>query len=230
MEVFALIPARGGSKSVIRKNLQEINGVSLLEITIRQALKVLSPNRIYVSSDSEEILGIAKSLGCSVILRSSETASDEATADQVVKEFILQTCLSDTEQSVILYLQPTSPFRAEQLIQKGLDAHLESGVPIVAVSLVNQHPEKMLTLNAKGTLEYLLPTANPTANRQSLPKILIPTGSLYVFSVANFNYADKIPVNGAAPYFVSGVNSVDIDSMLDLKIAQEIGTDHGFSN
>ena len=223
MDIFALIPARGGSKSVEKKNLQEIQGVTLIEITIQQALQVLPSNNIYVSSDSEEILTIARNLNCETIQRSTETATDEATADQVVQEFISNTRLAEIDETVLIYLQPTSPFRGNQLIKEGLNAYFESNIPIVAVSQVEQHPEKMLIQDTQGVLQPLLDGANPTANRQTLREVLIPTGSLYVFSVGDFKKAGAIPVISATPYIVSGINAFDIDSEIDLKLAQEIG-------
>ena len=223
MDIFALIPARGGSKSVEKKNLREIQGVTLIEITIQQALQVLPSNNIYVSSDSEEILTIARNLNCETIQRSMETAKDEATADQVVQEFISNTRLVEIDETVLIYLQPTSPFRGNQLIKEGLNAYFESNIPIVAVSQVEQHPEKMFIQDTQGVLQPLLDGANPTANRQTLPEVLIPTGSLYVFSVGDFKKAGVIPVISATPYIVSGINALDIDSEIDLKLAQEIG-------
>lgn len=223
MDIFALIPARGGSKSVEKKNLREIQGVTLIEITIQQALQVLPSNNIYVSSDSEEILTIARNLNCETIQRSMETATDEATADQVVQEFISNTRLVEIDETVLIYLQPTSPFRGNQLIKEGLNAYFESNIPIVAVSQVEQHPEKMFIQDTQGVLQPLLDGANPTANRQTLPEVLIPTGSLYVFSVGDFKKAGVIPVISATPYIVSGINALDIDSEIDLKLAQEIG-------
>jgi CMP-N-acetylneuraminic acid synthetase len=223
LDIFALIPARGGSKSVENKNLQEIQGVTLVEITIQQALRVLPSKNIYVSSDAEEILAIARNFNCETFQRSTETATDEATADQVVQEFISNTGLAKIDETVLIYLQPTSPFRGNQLIQEGLNTYFESTIPIVAVSQVDQHPEKMFIQDTQGVLQPLLDGANPTANRQTLPEVLIPTGSLYVFSVGNFKIAGGIPVISANPYIVSGINALDIDSEIDLKIAQEIG-------
>ena len=223
MDIFALIPARGGSKSVEKKNLQEIQGVTLIEITIRQALRVLPSKNIYVSSDTEEILTIARNFNCEAFQRSTETATDEATADQVVQEFISNTGLAKIEETVLIYLQPTSPFRENQLIKEGLNAYLKSNIPIVAVSQVEQHPEKMFIQDAQGVLQPLVAGTKPTANRQTLPEVLIPTGSLYVFSVGDFKKAGVIPVISAIPYIVSGINTLDIDSALDLKLAREIG-------
>jgi len=140
-----------------------------------------------------------------------------------VKEFISITGLAEIDETVLIYLQPTSPFRGNQLIKKGLSTYLESNIPVVAVSQVEQHPEKMFVRDTQGVLQPLVAGVKPTANRQTLPEVLIPTGSLYVFSVGDFKKAGVIPVISAIPYIVSGINALDIDSELDLKLAQEIG-------
>jgi len=228
MKSVALIPARGGSKSIEGKNLRKISGYSLLEISIKQAKSVKLIREVYVSSDSDEILKVATSLDCISIKRSAEASTDTASANTVVSEFLNHPGVQLDHQDTIVYLQPTSPFREDRLIEKGLSLHRKSKAPIVATTEVNQHPQKMLKMNASGFLDEYQQGSNPTANRQSLPKVLIATGSLYIFSVSDFLETGQIPVMGALPYIVSGVNTIDIDSELDLKVAQEIGKNHEF--
>jgi len=228
MKSVALIPARGGSKSIKGKNLRKISGKSLLEISIKQAKSVEIIRDVYVSSDSEEILQVAKSLDCISIKRSAEASTNTASANLVVSEFLNHPGVELNHEDTIVYLQPTSPFREDKLIEKGLSLHREKKSPIVATTVVDQHPHKMLKVNSSGTLEGYQQESSPTANRQSLPKVLIATGSLYIFSVSDFLKSGQIPVAGALPYIVSGVNSFDIDSELDLKVAQEIGKNYEF--
>jgi CMP-N-acetylneuraminic acid synthetase len=228
MKSVALIPARGGSKSIEGKNLRKIAGYSLLEISIKQAKSVETIRDVYVSSDSEDILQVAISLNCISVKRTAEASSDTASANSVVSEFLNHPGVNLNYEDTIVYLQPTSPFREDHLIEKSLRLHYERKVPIVAVAEVSQHPHKMLTVNASGSLDEYQQGANPTANRQSLPEVLIATGSLYIFSVGDFLENGQIPVMGALPYIVSGVNSFDIDSEMDLKIAQEIGKNYEF--
>ena len=228
MKSVALIPARGGSKSIMGKNLRKISGKSLLEISIKQAKSVEQIREVYVSSDSDEILQVANSLDCISVKRSAEASTDTATANLVVSEFLSHPSVELSHEDTIVYLQPTSPFREDRLIEKGLSLHGEKKTPIVAATEVNQHPHKMLKVNTSGALEEYQQESNPTANRQSLPKVLIATGSLYIFSVSDFLKSGQIPVSGALPYIVSGVNSFDIDSELDLELAQEIGKNYEF--
>ena len=95
---------------------------------------------------------------------------------------------------------------------------------VVAVCEVSQHPSKTLIINELGQIDSFCQEFEPTANRQTLPKVFIPTGSLYIFSVSDFYVNNAIPIHGALPFLVSGVYALDIDSDLDLRFAQSIGS------
>jgi CMP-N-acetylneuraminic acid synthetase len=228
MNVLALVPARSGSKSVINKNLKEISGTSLLEITIRSALESKTVVDTFVSSDSDEILGLATNLGCKSIKRPLLAASDSATANDVVRDFIKQLDLVSNPDTIIVYLQPTSPFRKQGMIEEGIKLFLSQSKPIVAICEVNKHPNKSVVISDLGEIESYLPEADPTVNRQTLSRVFIPTGSLYIFTVADFQLNDTIPVRGALPLLVSGVYALDIDTELDLEIAQKLGSGYEF--
>lgn len=228
MKSVALIPARGGSKAVKDKNLRQISGISLVEISINQAKSSELISEIYVSSDSGEILQIATALKCIAVRRSALASTDTASANEVVNDFLNNPTIALTNEDRIVYLQPTSPFRENGLIDSGLKLYHQRNKPVVGVAEVSQHPQKMLKVNALGTLEGYQQESDPTANRQTLPAVFLASGSLYIFSVADFLETGKIPVYGAIPYVVSGMNTFDIDSEMDLKVAQEIGKLHEF--
>ncbi len=228
MNVLALVPARSGSKSVINKNLQKISGIPLLEIAIRSAFESNTVADTFVSSDSDEILALAIRLGCKPIKRPLDAASDSATANDVVRDFINQLDLFAKPDTVIVYLQPTSPFRKPGMIEDGIRLFSSQSKPVVAICAVSQHPNKTIVINESGQIEPYLQQADLTANRQTLPRVLIPTGSLYIFSVSDFLLNSCIPVRGALPLLVSGVYALDIDSELDLRIAQKLGSTNEF--
>ncbi|ASY15354.1 N-acylneuraminate cytidylyltransferase [Candidatus Planktophila sulfonica] len=226
MKIIALIPARAGSKSIKDKNLQRISGESLLEKTILHSQKVIQISDVYVSSDSDEILQFSRSLGCKPIKRPDLFSNDSATADDVVRDFLLQTRFIEVPEVLIVYLQPTSPFREIGMIEKGIEDYLRNSNPVIAVTDVYQHPFKTLKLDKSGKVEKYLENSDPTANRQSLPRAIIASGSLYIFSVQDFETNGGIPVSGATPIFVTGVYALDIDTEFDLIIAQKIGNDY----
>ncbi len=222
-DVLFLIPARAGSKAVPRKNLQVINGKTLVEISIKQALNVGLPNNIYVSSDSIEILKYADDFNVKSTLRTLEESSDIADANMVVKHFISNQKIEDSSNASIVYLQPTSPFRDADLIMQCIDLHKQLNVPVVTVRKVVDHPEKMITLS-NGKIENYLQEFNPTGNRQELEDVFIPSGSVYVFSIEHFLMNDsRIPIIGAFPVEVFDEKIIDINTEYDLLLAQNIG-------
>lgn len=228
MEAIALVPARAGSKSIKNKNLQKISGQSLIEISVRHAQEVDLIKEVYISSDSLEILELGSTLGCTPINRPTDAATDSATANEVVKDFIYQTKLQHQPEVLIIYLQPTSPFREHDLIIRGIQLYLQEKCPVVAVTEVNHHPLKILGLDSKGKLKEFMVNGIPTANRQSLPLAVIPSGSLYIFTVQDFLSSSSIPVSGAQPIYVSGMYALDIDNEAELQIARRIGIEREF--
>lgn len=223
MKVISLIPARGGSKSILKKNLQRINEKSLLQITASQSLQVNQISKTYVSSDSREILDLAKSIGCEPIERPSDIASDQSSANDVVANLIDYGKLHQELDTVIVYLQPTSPFREVGLIQRGLKQYALDARPVVTVAQARSHPLKTLRIEDDGSLSNFLPEGMPISNRQELPIAFIATGSLYIFSVRDFLQTRSIPICGASPIIVSDIYTLDIDTEFDLKIAQKFG-------
>jgi len=128
--IVALIPARGGSKRVPRKNLQKIGRRTLLEWSIIEALHCPAIDHVYVSSEDDEILGYAREYKkVSALKRSAEAATDDATDRDVVLDFLSKT---SGDVSLIVYLRPTTPFRMgkdiEEAIQKMIDVPEATGL------------------------------------------------------------------------------------------------------
>jgi CMP-N-acetylneuraminic acid synthetase len=193
-----------------------------VEISIGHALAIGSPENIYLSSDSSEILKYAEILKIKSILRSSKESSDDADANIVVKHFIQSNQLENQLSQTIVYLQPTSPFRELNLIIKCIDLHKSYDEPVVTVRKINDHPQKMVSVLNGKLVNYGM-DFNPTGNRQQLLKLFIPSGSVYVFTVRNFlESKHQIPIKNAIPIETYGKHSIDIDSELDLFLAQKI--------
>jgi CMP-N,N'-diacetyllegionaminic acid synthase len=227
-DIFILIPARSGSKGVQRKNLQKINGKTLVEITIGQALLAGNAENIYLSSDSNEILQYAEILNIKSIQRTSKESSDESDANSVVKHFIFSKSLEDALNKTIVYLQPTSPFRGKNLISECIGLHNKHSLSVVTVRRIVDHPLKTITV-VDGKIKNYLPGFMPTGNRQNLPDLLIPSGSVYVFSIKNFiENGYKIPIINAMAVEVEMEDAFDIDTELDLWVAQKIGENYEF--
>ena len=183
--VLAIIPARGGSKGIPRKNLYEIAGKPLIEYTIKSALKSNLISDLILSTDSIEIAEVASSLGCQVpFLRPTELASDSAlTVDVLIHALnYMEKKNKDTYDSVLL-LQPTTPLRPDDLIDSSIRLLADNPLADSVVSLVDvgaNHPYRMYTLDS-GYLRQLFPDVkNSMMPRQELPPVYIRSGDIYL--------------------------------------------------
>lgn len=220
-KIFALIPARGGSKGVLRKNLRSLAGEPLISYTIKAANLAKSIDVVYVSSDSTEILEYSAAQGCACIERPAEFATDDASAVDVVKHFIAVTDLGD--EDLIVYLQPTSPLRDAQHIEAALQLLQQKGqTSLVSLEALNKSPYKSFRLDENAKLLSLFDEKLSNARRQDLPECFVPNGAIYIFSKAEFLARDGFPSNGSVGFIMSAAASVDIDIEADFAEAEDL--------
>jgi CMP-N-acetylneuraminic acid synthetase len=227
--VLALIPARGGSKGVPRKNLAMIAGKALIEYTLEAALESEHVDQCYVSSDSEEILEMARRHGARAMRRPAQFASDEASAVDVVRHFFEEIQGEyPSGNPVVVYLQPTSPLRNAGHIDAALDALRVAGArTLMSVVELEKSPFKSFKVNDAGRLESLFDERLSNARRQDLPRAFAPNGALYVFSREDFLARNGFPSNGSVPFVMSANDSVDVDAPEDLaKVERILGVRH----
>lgn len=218
-KVFALIPARGGSKGIKHKNVVPLLGRPLIDYSISAARDSNVIDEIYVSSDDDLILSTAESLGARVIKRASDLAQDESPTDPVIAEFIERVNLSADD--IIVLLQPTSPLRLPLHICEALEkfrSHTNCR-SLISVCEINN---KILKAYIGGG-EFLEPLAGPNTSykrRQDLPPVFMPNGALYIFYVSEFMREQKIPRSHIISYLMSEADSLDIDIPSDLIAAE----------
>lgn len=219
--VDAIIPARSGSKGIERKNLLTLSGKTLVQIAIEAAVAAECFRSIIVSSDSEEILGIARGLGVKTHLRSSEASSDAAPARDYVIE-VLDSLPATTEEQGICILQPTSPLREVKQIQEAVQLLRKTSVPQVSVRRAMEYREKLLQVGLDQKL--VSPSdadGNPTGNRK--PSTLVyPSGAIYAFRVSDFIEQGDIPVVGANPIWTTMHTALDIDHQDDYELVRKV--------
>ena len=227
---IALIPARGGSVGIPRKNLQEISGKTLVQIAVECAKKAKIFKSIVVSTDDSEIARIAEDSGAEVHWRSSKSSDNSATAFDVVNYFINSTSIDKNLR--ICYLQPTSPFRtSENIIEAFMSAELHDSKSCVSVKKVSDHPEKMVKINNGVISRSVIKQNNQTANRQNLEEFFIPNGAIYIFPVERFIREKMFPIFNSAAYIMSESSSIDIDSETDLIVARMLWSEmYGINN
>ena len=125
MRVVAIIPARGGSKGVPRKNIKPLNGKPLIAYSIAAAQAAKAVQRIVVSTDSEEIAEISRDLKVEVRLRPAALAADDTPTRDVLEHVVNELAAEGDLPDAVLTLQPTSPLRSAQDIDACIDACIE---------------------------------------------------------------------------------------------------------
>ncbi|MBX9845847.1 MAG: acylneuraminate cytidylyltransferase family protein [Xanthobacteraceae bacterium] len=216
--VLALIPARGGSKGVPRKNIRLVGGKPLIAWSIEAARGSRYVDRVLLSSDDTEIIDVAKALGCEVpFRRPAELATDEADALSVVRHAI---AALPEQYGYLVLLQPTSPMRTSQDIDGAIELCVERNAPAcVGICESEKSPYWMMTLTSDGMMEPVMSSDRIPDRRQVAPRAYALNGAVYVATVPHLTAGQSFFGPGSLGYVMPRERSLDIDSELDLKIA-----------
>ena len=217
MSLLALIPARGGSKGIPRKNILDFCGKPLLQWSIDAALVAPSVDQVVVSTDDPEIAELALAGGAEVpFLRPAELASDTASGIQPVLHALdLLPHVSD-----VLLLQPTSPLRISSDIES-IIALRQQMFSESAVSLTNnaKHPSWSFSLRNNQTIERVF-MSDSVHCRQQLPPTYLVNGALYLASREFLLREKTFITDDTVGYIMPLERSVDIDTPLDWQFAE----------
>ncbi len=221
MSVACIIPVRGGSKGITRKNLSPLVGNdTLLDRTIDQALRCFAPNEVLVSTEDEEMAAAAGKRGARVIPRPGHLAQDQSTTASVVEDLLENLDPSATKFHQILILQVTSPLRqdddviaARELINSGKFDSVISGFPVT-----EHHPAKMYFM--EGDLARSVSPEFETARRQDLPPVCRRNGAIFWTTREWFAKTGKLWGGRTGLVVMPHERSVDIDAPEDLVAAQ----------
>lgn len=214
---LALIPARGGSKGIPRKNVREIAGKPLIAWTIEAALAAEGIARVVVSTDDKEIAAVARAWGADVpFLRPQELATDEAPGIAPVLHAVEQLPGHDE----VLLLQPTSPLRGTAEIQALLTmAGAGTSPSVVSVTKARDHPAWMFQMAADGRLESW-GGSEEVSRRQDLSALYSLNGAMYWVRTAWLRRERKLIGTDTLGFVMDEEHSVDIDTMLDWRLAE----------
>lgn len=217
-KILAVIPARGGSKGVPRKNIRQVHGKPLLAWTAEAALASKYLDEVVLSSEDAQILETGKSLGLSVpYVRPQELAEDTTTAVEVALDVISNVRGYDH----ILLLQPTSPLRTTKDIDTCIQSCLDSGSPsCVSVAEPDKSPFWMYTVGDNGTLEPLLDPCHRNKRRQDLPPVYVPNGALYLSRIDAFLASHSFITADTIPYCMPKIRSLDLDTEQDFAMLE----------
>jgi len=225
MRIFTVIPARGGSKSIPKKNIRLLNGKPLLQYSVEYSLKCDLVEKTIVSTDSNEIAEVAKSCGAEVpFIRPPELARDN-TPDYPVFKHALEYLEEEYSVNIdlITLLRPTSPLRPPGLIERGVelfDKHPDS-TSIRSVTLTSEHPYRQWIQNGdyiKGLIENIHEPYN--LERQELPVVYFQSGDIEIIKRQTL-IDGSISGNKVSPLIINHQEMYDIDYEHDLRRAEE---------
>ena len=230
-QVLAIIPARGGSKKIPKKNIKLLAGKPLITYTIEESKKSKYINRFILSTDDEEIAILGKKLGAEVpFLRPSELAEDHITDLPV-----FQHCLNWLRENenyipdIIVHLRPTAPLRKNYHIDTGIELLLKSpGADSVrSVTAVGQHPLKMWKIENNRLVPFVSEEISGIKEsynmpRQKLPLAYIQNGSVDVIWTKTILEKNSMSGDIIAPFVMEEWESINIDTEMDFSLAELI--------
>jgi len=223
-KVVCIIPARGGSKGIPRKNIKLLNGKPLIAYTIEQALKSKYIDRTIISTDDKEIANISKEYGAEVpYMRPDDLSGDNASTIDVLLHAINWLEKHDKcEFDIIVLLHATAPLRVVADINACIKMLIkESADNVFSVTEAARNPYfNMVEVNEKGKVKLVKKGSYST--RQSAPTVYDMNSSIYVWWKDVLKRKRKIFLNQSALYVMPRERSIDIDNPLDFIIAETL--------
>ena len=219
--ILVIIPARGGSKGIPRKNIKLLNGKPLIYYTVEAARGIFKDSQICVSTDDKEIVDLVENIGLKIpFIRPVELASDTATTHDVLLHALNFYKESGISVDTILLLQPTSPLRTSTHIRDALSIYNSKECDmVVSVKETKSNPYFVLyEENEQGIL--VKSKKGGYQRRQDAPKVWEYNGAIYVINVESLlkNTIDKF--ERIYKFVMEEQCSIDIDTDLDWKICE----------
>jgi len=219
--ILAVIPARGGSKGLPKKNILELAGKALIAWSIEAASKSRYIDRLIISTDSKKIADVAKQYNCEVpFMRPPELATDDANSDEVILHALDK--LGD-KYDIVMVLQPTSPLRESKDIDQALELMQKNNISAVVSVCSSKKPLHWhFTLESDGKLKQIYKDKIFYTNRQELPITYSPNGALYIAKTDYFRSKKTFYTSSTFAYLMPPERSVDIDNQIDFFTAEAI--------
>jgi CMP-N-acetylneuraminic acid synthetase len=215
-KIIAIIPARGGSKRVPKKNIKELKGKPLIEWTLDAAYNSKLLDEVIVSTDDKDIEEFIKR-GEVVVRRPDYLAQDWSRSVDVVLD-----ALKWKDNCVAVCLQPTSPFRTAEDIDKAINLYNTRRCESV-IAVVEAGSKQCWMMKSKGS--YVTPVYGHkyiSRRTQDLPKVYIPNGAIFVSSKNYLLKYQSFYTDMILPYIMPPERSIDIDDFKDFEIAEQI--------
>jgi CMP-N-acetylneuraminic acid synthetase len=224
--VLGLIPARRGSKGILRKNIRRLGRFPLIEYTLRAAQAAQKLDAVAVTTDDPEVARIARRLKVKIIARPKLLARDRSLMIEAVLHALKVLAAEGCQPDVVTLLQPTSPFRTTEHIDRAIHLFLRSEAEsLLSVNSVSQHPCECVR-REKGRLQRAVNLPRRATGRQEFPKYLYVNGAIYITRTAML-LKKRIFWDAASEiYLMPSLNSMDIDEPHDWALAEALLQSH----
>lgn len=228
MKTLAIIPARGGSKGIPKKNISLLGNKPLIAWTLEAALIAEAVDRVIVTTDNPEIAKIAKDYGAEVpFQRPASLAQDDTPG---IKPILHAThWLIDHEDYLpdfVVCLQPTSPFRTGKDIDRAMDlARLKNADSVVSITPLVHNPNWMQIMDGDGRLKDFIPGGTSVGSRQEMEQVYELNGAIYLIRTVTLFEEETFFVKETFGFVMPRERSIDIDTPWDLYLADLIAKD-----
>lgn len=221
MKSICIIPARGGSKRIPRKNVKDFLGKPIISYSIEAALKSDVFDEVMVSTDDQEIAEIALKYGAKVpFLRSEETSNDFATTSDVINEVIEWYRQNGQEFDIICCIYATAPFVTPEKLNKAIDMLKDRDFDSAFTCTSFSYPIlRGLVIDDKGRIEMKW-SEYRNSRSQDLPQFYHDAGQFYFATTEAFRKANGFWGENTAPIVVSELEVQDLDTLTDWALAE----------
>lgn len=223
MRFLIVIPARGGSKGIPRKNIKSFDGKPLIYYTIDCARAIVGDEDICVSTDDEEIIQVVENYGLKVpFKRPKELATDAAGTYEVLLHALNYYESKGIHYDALILLQVTSPFRTTQHLKEALKLYTQNIDMVVSVKECAANPYYcVFEEDTEGFLHICKGNGN-IFRRQDAPKVYEYNGAIYIMNAEKLKTTHMHKMQKRVKYVMDDVSSFDLDTMWDWQMAESI--------
>lgn len=225
--VLSIIPARGGSKGLTKKNIRILLGKPLIAWTIDQALKSRYVDKIIVSTDDEEIANVSREYGAEIpFMRPKELATDDSKVIDTVLHALDFFEKRNLNFDYVALIEPTSPLRKDDDIDKAIKKLIDN--EDIAESLISlgeivlEHPQYAKRIDENGYVWPYLQIEQYVSSRQKLPKVFFPYGVIYISKVSAIKKHKSVYPDRILPFVIERWQNYEVNDIWDFLCVEAI--------
>ncbi|MFA5743022.1 MAG: acylneuraminate cytidylyltransferase family protein [Candidatus Paceibacterota bacterium] len=221
-KILAIIPARGGSKRIPKKNIRLLAGKPLIYYSIASGLESEYIDRVVVSTEDDEVAAIAKKYKAEVVKRPKKLAGDKSKTIDAVFHAIQELGKKGYRPDIVVLLQPTSPLRTSVDVDQAIELFLKNKCDSVVGVRELDHPLYWTLKIDKGSLLPLFGWENVKIRSQDAPKNYVSNGAIFVITPESLEKNKGFFTKKTSAYIMPAEKSTDIDAESDFKLAELI--------